>query len=716
MLLESCILKQMKNLMLTFNLLILLTACGGGGGGGGGGGSSSSGNTSSNGSYSISVDTSSLSFTAKRKTDVSQGDNAYDAQTVVINYKGDGVVVGYPPGVSQPGWLSQVSIQNSGVGKALLTVDPAMSMAGPAGTWQTTLRVVTGKADGSKTVYTDINVSISLEDNLDLHTNDNLTFALSPDSTQQSKNRIITIDTWKLNWKLESNVDWINFSANEGIGKSGALESVTISINPTLAPANDSVAEITLSKPDGSLSTTKTIHFYREQVRYWFNKNNLALSIFDTEQSISKELEIFSNSTIDMNSLEFSSDANWLSIAKSTKGIVLTADRQSLQPGIHYATVQARVNSQNVLSVPLNIGLYIHDGNYPEDFLTDISPSDRGDYFVAQDPIRPHVLVIGANTLKIINFYTGAIVQSSDLPETTIDNREFGNTNYYESYFSDDGSTFFFHNTHRPDSGSSFEVHIYQPYDLVNNRWLANIPAEQNQKPLLMNGVKLKTEYLGFSSIESGEKLLIDANCEIEKQFQSRLSQHHIINNGNEVLVPIQSNNGSILSRSGIYIHKNLNEMKCIPHEPTNITKSYPYLNFNLSANGEYIVIDNELYQYTGTSGYSKISDYLMPQPIIDRGGSNPTIWFRNSFITNKGIAFIGRAVHTGYYLEPEYITEYSNTGSELRTIKQADEGGHIVTSILSSDERRLLVQHKSIYERDRPGQIRSIPLQGSGI
>lgn len=101
-------------------------------------------------STSISLSATSVTFTA------GSGALPPAAQTIHVTYKGDGVVVGYPPGVSQPTWLSV-----SELGHTATTADISLQVSdtATAGTRTTTLRFATGKADGSQIKFVDVQVT-----------------------------------------------------------------------------------------------------------------------------------------------------------------------------------------------------------------------------------------------------------------------------------------------------------------------------------------------------------------------------------------------------------------------------------------------------------------------------------------------------------------------------------------------------------------------------
>ncbi|MBK9518057.1 MAG: IPT/TIG domain-containing protein [Anaeromyxobacter sp.] len=120
----------------------LATACGGGGGA----------------SYSLSATPEALAF------QVVEGDPPEGVQVLTVDFKGDGLLVGYPPGVEVPTWLQAPGSLTSS-SRALIYVQ--VSAAGLArGSYATTLRLVTGKEDGSEFVVKDVPVTLQVRQGL----------------------------------------------------------------------------------------------------------------------------------------------------------------------------------------------------------------------------------------------------------------------------------------------------------------------------------------------------------------------------------------------------------------------------------------------------------------------------------------------------------------------------------------------------------------------
>ncbi|MDN3639177.1 hypothetical protein QWY82_10180 [Simiduia curdlanivorans] len=133
--------KCILNLILA-SLVYSLAACGGGGGGGGG---------SSEASTSISLSTSQVAFT----TETYQRDK----KAITANFKGDGVVVGTPPGVALPSWLAVEEVSTSA---STVVFNVIVEYPSTVGTYTATLRFVTGKSNGDEVTYKDLDVALTV--------------------------------------------------------------------------------------------------------------------------------------------------------------------------------------------------------------------------------------------------------------------------------------------------------------------------------------------------------------------------------------------------------------------------------------------------------------------------------------------------------------------------------------------------------------------------
>ena len=163
---------------------IALAGCGGGGGGGGAG-------------TSLSLSRSSVTFSALAN------DAPPAPQTVVATFVGDGLLVGYPPNESVPPWLSIEAFDDASPVTVRLSVTTT-SM--PAGTYNTTVRFVTGRENGDGVITRDVAVTYTVRRNITL-SNNYLGYSITQGEAIPPAQ--ILVDKGDARWDASSSASWI---------------------------------------------------------------------------------------------------------------------------------------------------------------------------------------------------------------------------------------------------------------------------------------------------------------------------------------------------------------------------------------------------------------------------------------------------------------------------------------------------------------------------
>ena len=214
--------------------LLLLAACGGGGGGS---------------AYSLSVNPTSIAFTAER-------DGALpSAQSIHASFKGDGLIVGYPTGVTPPTWLSagMVSSTSSSATASLQVSSTAL----PAGSYATTLRFVTGKADGTHLVTRDVPITYRVTQGLRA-TQTAFTFTASEGGTPAAQTLNLNSDLVPYAWSLTVEpsgagpTDWLTVSTPTG----NASAPTAIQVLAASRPRGTYGANLVLRNGSGTVKAT----------------------------------------------------------------------------------------------------------------------------------------------------------------------------------------------------------------------------------------------------------------------------------------------------------------------------------------------------------------------------------------------------------------------------------------------------------------------------
>ena len=241
-------------LIMSILISLLITACGGGGGGGGdtSGGSVSGGN---GGSTSITASPASLSFTAVEYSATA------DSKTVKATFKGDGLIIGYPTGVRAESWLA---VDSGSFTNSPVTAKFSASAAGLGkGTYTTTIRLVTGKEDGSQIKYVDIPVTFVVVGGLNTD-KDSLQFSMMEASALPASQTIkLHSETSPAGWQLtvqynETASDWLTLGASSGTITNG---DASVSVTTKELPLGNYSANIVLSDSNGQVRDTIPVSY-----------------------------------------------------------------------------------------------------------------------------------------------------------------------------------------------------------------------------------------------------------------------------------------------------------------------------------------------------------------------------------------------------------------------------------------------------------------------
>jgi hypothetical protein len=242
-------------------LFAVLSACGGGGGGGG---------------NSITVSPGSLSFVS------SQGHPA-EPQAVSVSFSGAGLVIGYAPGVPVANWLGVTD----GIGnQILISVDPNM----PPGTYATTLRFVTGDADGSNLAYDDVSINYRVSD-----------LSVSPaginpvvvqGSTAQPFNpedQYFQIGGSAQNWTIESSASWLVLEQASGSGPGTVAfhfetAELALGTHPAFVTVHDTTNGDSVSVPVTLLVRSSILRNDPQTVAFAIDRASLPAALTQTLQ------------------------------------------------------------------------------------------------------------------------------------------------------------------------------------------------------------------------------------------------------------------------------------------------------------------------------------------------------------------------------------------------------------------------------------------------
>lgn len=148
-------------------LVLALAGCGGGGGGKDPAVTSSA-DTSGAATPPVTVTGKNVSVTVSQSavkfTTYLRDNGRYTAQkvSVQVSYEGDGVLVGFAPGVTPPAWLKVPQTNMVAPSKSFTLDIEALATTQAEGTYTVSLRLVGGKADGSDVAIVDLPITLTV--------------------------------------------------------------------------------------------------------------------------------------------------------------------------------------------------------------------------------------------------------------------------------------------------------------------------------------------------------------------------------------------------------------------------------------------------------------------------------------------------------------------------------------------------------------------------
>lgn len=312
---------------------ILLAACGGGGGS----------------STSISVTPASLAFTATPES-------GSQTANVAVTFQGDGVIVGFPPGVEVPSWISVAELGAGTAGAAFaVTADPQYQVPGE---YSTTLRFLTARVSSSGNVsgikYDDVQVTLAV-----------VALDLSPAAVSlQAVDGAGTILTGALTlaiadgqaWTVQDNQPWLTVEPS-GTG-SGAVD---YTVNASGLGVGDHTATVTVTGP-GDLTDSATITLTTRAPR--LTANPAAPSFTITTDNASATLEQALHIADELDGADASRAASWTLQTTGAAWLAMTPASGSSAPGadVTLSLVESQLAQMPNGSYTANVLLAYTDG------------------------------------------------------------------------------------------------------------------------------------------------------------------------------------------------------------------------------------------------------------------------------------------------------------------------------------------------------------------
>ncbi len=324
-------------------LTSLLVACAGGGGG----------EPGISSKYKVGLSQSSVNFEARRNSALPM------SQTIKVDFNGDELIIGYPPGVTFPSWLN-VENSSGSTRPAVIQLSVNTTNLMP-GNYSTLLRFFTTNLDESEGNYVDLKITYTVTEKLAANT-DRLNFTAVVSGQSPPTNQTLFVSS-NNPWTATTDADWLS------LDKKSATGSTSLTVGVTLGNLSDGkyVGHITLS--DGSDQVVVEVNMQVELPAISIANPNLRFSAVNGALIPSQNIAITLNTGAQV-VWKATTTAPWLVLngasneATASTAEALTvgidAGTTSLPSGTYSATIEISVSIGNsILTRTINVSLYL---------------------------------------------------------------------------------------------------------------------------------------------------------------------------------------------------------------------------------------------------------------------------------------------------------------------------------------------------------------------
>ncbi|PCI60408.1 MAG: hypothetical protein COB35_09175 [Gammaproteobacteria bacterium] len=388
-------LNKIAKLLILVAFTFILQACGG-----------SSNNTPK---FSISVDTTNIGLSNKIFT------KSTTTITVKINFKGDGLLVGFAPNAQPASWLNYRTGEVTAT-SATLFIDVVSAQFLPSDLYETTLRLSTGDVTKNELVHQDINVSLLIWQLLSFGE----TFGADTIASQTFE-----FNNADQQWTLSSDVDWLNLSTT--------FDSQTNRSTVTITPDLTKLSQAGLNQ--GNLvfkgktgNTNFPVELGLDNIYLYADKTNVAFTSTTNINATKTTITIGSNNPKGFD-WQAQTEANWLTLTpiEGTNQLQISADI-ALAPNTEFnqasIVISPKINPANpdavspIINETIKVSLYKNDIIIKTQTISDITANNNA---VVNAPLKPYTYIGVNNELRIYQQYTGELISSTIIaPENSL--------------------------------------------------------------------------------------------------------------------------------------------------------------------------------------------------------------------------------------------------------------------------------------------------------
>jgi hypothetical protein len=337
-----------------------------------------------------------------------QGSPLPPGREVTVDFVGDRLQVGWLPGAGQPGWLNVYPLTSPSVSPVTLRIELAPASFTPS-LYATTVRLVTGSAEGAVVVYRNIPVQFDYVEPFSLT---RTAVAVQSEAGEPSDTRSFAIRGTRLDWTITPDQPWLRVSAQSGT----SAASIAVSADPTGLAAGTYTGQLLVTDAVSGSSATVNVTFGITQNRWNVSRIGMQFVAFADHAPGPEQVRVTDDFGVGL-PWTATADVPWLTVTPggmSGDSLVVqpNAAATALAAGMaHIATVT--VAGAGLPTDSVRVGYYRSGSTSPNE-LHAIIPLGFATQppSIVLDPVRPFAYVaLGESTIYRVHLVTGVVVE-----------------------------------------------------------------------------------------------------------------------------------------------------------------------------------------------------------------------------------------------------------------------------------------------------------------
>ena len=336
-----------------------------------------------------------------------------DTIAIQVNFKGDGVLVGFAPETAPVPWLEYRS-ENVTENSATIYLDVINAQFLPADNYTTKIRIATSNDDASKFDFHDVDVSLLVwnltVDKQKVNYNGTFGDAAIPAQT-------IAITSESNEWTASTDVNWLSLDVKSGTGDGVIMVTPDIS---AFAASGLQQGNIILTETTTGDSKLIPVDLALDNVYLYAERSAISLTSTATISALGATVAIDNNGELAV-SWQASTQANWLTVTPIEGNKLQISADPSIAPLNANSSAEVIISTSQetaVINDTIKVNFYNTDLAVENKVLAPLAINSNE---MVASPLSPVFYVGIGNQLLTYHQYTGAIEATLVVsPENTV--------------------------------------------------------------------------------------------------------------------------------------------------------------------------------------------------------------------------------------------------------------------------------------------------------